>query len=123
MSASNYLESGVLDAVFNNTVLQKSARYVKLHTGDPGEDGTGNAAVEATRKSLTNAPASGGVFTSTNSLAWSSVAADETYTHFSIWDHPTAGNCLIVGELDSAESVEAGDNFSIPAGGIVVTAN
>ena len=55
MSISNFAESTIMDALFNNTsaaALQLTNRYVKLHTADPGEAGTTAAAGETTRKSL-----------------------------------------------------------------------
>jgi hypothetical protein len=116
MSISNYAENAMLDALFNNVALQKSARYVKLHIGDPGETGTANAAGETTRKSLTGAAASGGVFTSVNDLVWTNVAATETFSHVSIWDDPAAGNCLWTGALAAAKAVNAGDTFTISTG-------
>jgi len=121
MSISNYAENALLDALFNNTALQKAARYVKLHTGDPGEVGTANAATETTRKSVTGAAASGGVFTSVNDLQWTNVAATETYSHISIWDDPTAGNCLWTGALTASKSVNAGDTFTLPTGQLTVS--
>lgn len=121
MSLSNYAENAILDALFNNTALQKSARYAKLHTGDPGEDGTANAATEATRKSITGAAASGGVFTSANDLAWTSVSTTETYSHVSIWDASSGGNCLGSGALASSKAVNAGDNFTIASGSLTFT--
>jgi hypothetical protein len=121
MSISNYAENAMLDALYNNIALQKSARYLKLHIGDPGEDGLNNAAAETTRKSITGAAASGGVFTSVNDLVWTNVAATETYSHASIWDASTAGNCLWVGALAAAKAVNAGDTFTIPIGSLTVT--
>lgn len=121
MSISNYGEGALLDSFFNNTSAAKAARYVKLHTGDPGEDGTANAAGETTRKSVTGAASSGGVFTSVNDLAWTSVSTTETYTHISIWDASTAGNCLWTGALTASKAVNAGDNFTIPTGSLTVS--
>src|SRR4051794_6747789 len=121
MSLSNYVETKVMDALFNNAspaALQLAARYVKLHTGDPGEDGTANAAAETTRKSITGAASANGVFTSVNDLAWTNVAGTETYTHVSLWDAATAGNCLWVGPLTASKAVVAGDNFTIPTGSL-----
>lgn len=124
MSLSNYTETKVMDAIFNNAspaALQLANRYIKLHTGDPGEAGTANAATETTRKSLTSAASANGVFTSTNDLAWTNVAGAETYSHVSIWDDPTAGNCLWTGALTASKLVAIGDNFTIPAGSGVAT--
>lgn len=122
MSLSNYGEAACLNAMFNNVAFQKAARYVKLHTGDPGEDCTANAATETTRKSVTGAAAvsGAGTFTSVNDLAWTNVAASETYTFASVWDDPTAGNPLIYGPI-TANPVTAGDSFTIPAGSLVAT--
>ena len=121
MSISNFAENAILDAIFNNSALQKSARYVKLHTGDPGEAGTNNAAGETTRKSVTGAAASGGTFTSVNDLIWTNVSTSETYSHISIWDDPTAGNCLWTGALTASKAVNAGDTFTIPTGSLTVS--
>jgi hypothetical protein len=124
VSISNYAESAIMDALFNNAspaALQLSNRYVKLHTADPGEAGTTAAAGETTRKSLTSAATSNGVFTSTNDLTWTSVSTTETYSHISLWDASTAGNCLWVGALTASKAVTAGDTFVISAGQLTVT--
>lgn len=124
MSISNYVETKVMDALFNNVspaAVQLSARYIKLHTGDPGEDGTANAAAETTRKSITSAATANGVFTSTNALTWTSVSTSETYSYVSLWDASTAGNCLWSGALTTARAVIAGDSFEIAIGSLTVT--
>jgi hypothetical protein len=121
MSISNYAEGALLDALFNNTSLAKAARYVKLHTGDPGEAGTNNAATETTRKSVTGAASAAGTFTSVNDLIWTNVAGTETYSHISIWDDPTAGNCLWTGALTASKAVNAGDTFTIATGSLTVS--
>lgn len=124
MSISNYLETTVMDALFNNVspaAVQLSARYIKLHIGDPGEAGTANAAGETTRKSITSAATANGVFTSTNALTWTAVSTTETYSYVSLWDASTAGNCLWVGPLTPGRAVTAGDTFKINIGALTVT--
>jgi hypothetical protein len=121
VSISNYAENAMLDALFNNAALQKANRYVKLHTGDPGEAGTTNAATETTRKSVTGAAAAAGTFTSVNDLVWTNVAGSETYSHISIWDDVAAGNCLWTGALTAAKAVNAGDTFTIATGALTVS--
>lgn len=121
MSASDYLENAILNAVFNNASLAKSARYIKLHIGDPGENGTANAAAETTRKSITGAAAASGTFTSVNNLSWSSLAATENISHFSVWDDVSAGNCLLTGSLVAPIAVTSGGNFTIATGDLVVS--
>ncbi len=122
MSISNYLEGALMDAVFNSIAYDNNGGvWVKLHIGDPGEAGTTNAAGETTRKQLTNAASSGGVFTSTNDLIWTNVSTSETYTHISLWDASVAGNCLWSGALTASKAVIAGDTFTIPTGSLTVT--
>lgn len=115
MSLSDYLENKLIAHTFGGSAFtQPSSWYVKLHTGDPGETGTSNAATETTRKSATFT-----VSTSTASLAstlsWTNVAAGETYSYVSIWDASTAGNCLGSGALTAAKTVAAGDSFDLTA--------
>jgi hypothetical protein len=96
-------------------------RWVKLHTADPGTGGTA-AATEATRKQITASTAAGGSKTTTAALEWTSVAATEAYTHYSLWDASTAGNFIGSGTV-SGGSVTAGNNFSIPAGDFTISIN
>lgn len=112
MSVANYAENKLLD-VFSNNSFAVTTCYVKLHTGDPGEDGTSNAATETTRKSVSWNAASGGSKTSSATLTWTNVAASETYSHWSMWDNSTGGNCLWTGSLSSNATVTAGDTFEI----------
>ena len=112
MSIANYAENKLLDTL-GNTSFAVTTCYVKLHTGDPGEDGTANAATETSRKSVTWSAASGGSKASSAALTWTNVAASETYSHWSMWDNSTGGNCLWVGALSSNATVTAGDTFEI----------
>jgi hypothetical protein len=114
MSISNYAENKLLDALRAQS-FSVSNTYIKLHTGDPGEAGTSNAATETTRKAVTfNAAASGSLGASAM-VEWTNVAATETYSHWSMWDNSTAGNCLWYGALSSSAAVTAGDTFQITA--------
>lgn len=118
MSYSNYLEDKINDAVCNNTALQVAQSYVKLHTGDPGEDCTANAAGETTRKSASFGASSGGTATSDADLTWTNVSTSETITHVSMWDHVSAGNALGSGSLTVSKALTAGDTFTIPSGSL-----
>lgn len=112
MSLSNYSENALLN-VFRNTSFAVANVYVKLHIGAPGEDGTSNAAAEATRKLVSFNAASGGSMASSATVEWTNVSTTETYSHFSLWDNLTTGNCLWVGALSSSAAVTAGDTFQI----------
>lgn len=112
MSISNYAENKLLDTLRNQSFAVTTA-YVKLHTGDPGEDGTNNAATETTRKAVSWSAASSGSMASSATLSWTNVSTTETYSHWTLWDAATAGNCLWVGALSSSAAVTAGDTFEI----------
>ena len=97
--------------------------YVQLHTGAPGPNGTANVATESTRESTGSSPfavPSGGSTTSNNAVTWTSVAADETYTDVSLWSLATSGVFIASGTI-TANAVETGDTFTIPAGDITVS--
>lgn len=125
MSISDYAENKLLDAVFNATTtgggLPTANVWVKLHIGDPGEAGTANAAGETTRQQVSMAAAASGATTNDADLTWTSVSTGETYSHISIWDASTAGNCLWTGALSASKTVNVGDNFTIPTGDLDVT--
>lgn len=112
MSISNYAENKLLDT-FGNTSFAVTTAYVKLHIGDPGEDGTNNAAAETTRKAVSWSAASSGSKSSSATLSWTNVSTTETYSHWSMWDNSTGGNCLWYGALSSNAAVTAGDTFEI----------
>jgi hypothetical protein len=114
MSISNYAELKILEHTTGKTAWTiPSNVYVKLHTGDAGEDGTSNAASEATRKEAAWATASSGSIATSATLEWTNVASTETYSHWSMWDALTSGNCLWTGALSSSAAVTAGDTFQI----------
>ena len=112
MTISNYGELAFLNTL-RNTSFAVTAPYIKLHLGDPGEDGTSNAAVEATRKAVTFSAASSGSMASSATVTWTNVSTTETYSHWSLWDASTAGNCLWSGAFSSSAAVTAGDTFQI----------
>jgi hypothetical protein len=121
VTISAYLQPRILDAVYNNTSLAVANTYAKIHIGDPGEAGTANAAAETTRKIASFAPAVGGTITTDAALDWTNVAATEVYSHVSFWDAATAGNHLWNGPMLVAYSVNAGDEFVLPIGGVICT--
>lgn len=121
-AATNYLENALVNAVFRNTSYTSPATvYVKLHTGDPGEDATNNAASETTRTAVTFGAPSNGVITNSGDVTWSAVSTSETYSHISIWDASTGGNPLVYGALTSPVALTAGGDFTIPTGQLSIT--
>ena len=114
MSISNYAELKILEHTTGKTALTIPTNvYIKLHTADSGEAGTTAAATETTRKVAAWATAASGSIATSATLEWTNVAATETYTHWSMWDDVSAGNCLWTGALSSSAAVTAGDTFQI----------
>jgi hypothetical protein len=114
MSISNYAENKLLETI-SGTSFSVGATYLKLHTGDPGEAGTDNAATETTRKVVSWSAASSGSMATSGTAEWTNVSTTETYSHWSLWDASTSGNCLWSGALSSSAAVTAGDTFQITA--------
>lgn len=112
MSITNYAENKLLDTLRNQS-FAVAGTWIKLHTGDPGEDATSNAATNATRQSVSFNAAASGSMASSATVTWTNVSTTETYSHFSLWDASTAGNPLWKGALSSNAAVTAGDTFQI----------
>jgi len=114
MSISNYAELKILEHTTGKTAwTMPTTVYVKLHTADAGEAGTTSAATETTRKSAAWATAASGSIATSATIEWTNVSTTETYTHWSMWDASTAGNCLWTGALATSAAVTAGDTFQI----------
>lgn len=114
MSISNYAELKILDHTTGRAAwTAPTTVYLKLHTGDPGEDGTSNAAAETSRQSVSWSAAASGSIGSSATVSWTNVSTTETYSHWSLWDNASTGNCLWTGALSSSASVTAGDTFQI----------
>lgn len=112
MSISNYAENALLDSI-RGVSYSAAATYIKLHLGDPGEDGTSNPAAETTREAVSWNAASSGSLVSSATVEWTNVSTTEIYSHWSLWDASTAGNCLWTGALGASASMTAGDTFQI----------
>ena len=114
MSISNYAELALLNTL-RNTSFAVAGTWLKLHTGDPGEDASANAATNTSRQSISFSAASSGSLASSSTATWTNVSTTETYTHWSLWDSvgPTGGNPLWKGALSTSASVTAGDTFQI----------
>jgi hypothetical protein len=114
MSISNYAELKLLDHVTGRAAFTiPSNVYLKLHTGDPGEDATDNAATEDTRQVTAWSAAASGAIATSATVEWTDVSTTETYTHWSMWDASTAGNPLWSGALSASAAVTSGDTFQI----------
>lgn len=117
---SSYLANKFLDAVGNATAYSAANVYVKLHTGDPGANGTANAATETTRKEVTFAAASGGAIASDAAVTWTNIAGSEDASYFTAWDNVSAGNFLFSGTI-TGNAYTAGDTYTIPSGSLTAS--
>jgi len=117
---SSYLGNKFLDAVANATSYSAANVYVKLHTGEPGANGTANAATETTRKEATFSSASAGAIASDADITWTNIAGSQDATHFSAWDNLTAGNFLFSGTI-TGNAYTAGDTYTISSGSLTAS--
>lgn len=109
MSLSNYGEKYLLEKLPEKV-------WIKLHTGDPGEECTSNAAGETTRKEVTLATPSGETRKSSTAIEWTNVSTAETYKYVSAWDASTNGNAFGSGAFTAEKTVAVGDNFLVKSG-------
>lgn len=94
--------------------------WLKLHTGDPGANGTANASAETDRKQLTfSAPSAGSMVASVASWLWD--AGTETISHFTIWDAETSGNFKQSGALAVSKTPTNGDTLNVTVTAAITT--
>ena len=117
---SAYLCNSWLDALANNTSYAVAQVYIKLHTGNPGAEGTANAAIETTRKAASFGVAVAGAINSDADISWTNIAGSQDANHFTAWDNLTAGNFLFSGAI-VAGAYTAGDTYTISAGNLTVS--
>jgi len=116
MSTSDYAENKIADHLLGTTAWTVPSQvYVKLHIGDPGEDGASSAAGETTRQAASWSSASSGSASLSGTVSWTSVSTAETYTHVSLWDAASGGNCLASGAMGSSVAISSGYNFNLTA--------
>jgi len=97
--------------------------FVKLHIGDPGSAGAGNAAVgSTTRPAITWAASSGGAIAMNGTApSWTNGGTSETLTHISFWDASTAGNFLGSAALSASQAWASGNTFTLTSQGWSIT--
>lgn len=117
---SSTVANSWLDAVGRNVSYTNAAVWIALHIGDPGANGTSNAATETTRKQATFSAASGGVLTSNADVTWTNIAGSQDATHFSAWSASSSGTFLFSGTI-TANAYTAGDTYTITSGNLTVS--
>ena len=109
-----------LDFMTGKAVSAPAGLFIKLHIGDPGVDGTLNAAAETARQSVAFGVASSGQAVSSADVTWLAVTASETYSHVSIWSASTAGDVEYQGAMTAPVAVVACGTFKFLAGDAVI---
>lgn len=117
---STYLANSFLDSLGNATAFSVSNVYVKLHTADPGSDGTANPALETTRKAVSFGSATAGGLSSDSAITWTNIVGSEDATFFTAWDSLTAGNFLFSGTI-TGNPYTAGDTYTISSSALTVS--
>ncbi|TCN51778.1 hypothetical protein EV641_109169 [Rhodococcus sp. SMB37] len=108
-----YTANEVLDWLRGEAPAPVPGLYVKLHTDNPGANGTTFPSAVTTRRQATmNAAAGGSITLNAMSGSWAMTTA-ETITHISVWDATTAGNFLISAQLTTPRSVANGDTLTM----------
>ena len=119
MSISNYLEDKLLDLVLRNTTFPAiTALYGSLHTGDPGESGTGSPLAECPRIALTFNAAASSTGVNAAGATWV-CSATGTITYMGLWDGSSTAtaNFLWGGALATAKVVaNVGDSVVLASG-------
>jgi hypothetical protein len=121
MTISNYLEQNWLQTIRGGGVgtsyTAPAGVFLQLHTADPLDAGTTAVAGNNVRQAATFAAAANpaGTMATSATVTWTSVSTAETYTHWSLWDLSSAGNCLWTGALSASATVAVGDTFQITA--------
>jgi hypothetical protein len=144
MSASDTLENGLLQHIFQNAAIANigdaagllpaataGSLYVALLTADPGEAGsttnettyTGYARIAVARSSA-GWTVSGNVASNAALITFGkATAGTATITHFAIMTALTGGTMLFSGALASSLAVSANVQPEIAIGGLTITAD
>lgn len=93
LSSGNVI-TGWLNTLRGTTMTGLAGLFVKLHVGDPGAAGAGNAAAGSTTRVVVTlaAPSGNAVALTGTQPVWTNGGTSETLTHISVWDAITAGN-------------------------------
>ena len=109
--------------VMGESAAPPTVFYIQLHVGDPGPIGVDNPAQNTERQPVTFAPVvtdpgtDGSAHAETNLVAaWTNAPAAETYTHVTVWDAETGGNCWYKTEMVLATPVVVGGMFAFADG-------
>ena len=125
MTISNYLEAKILDHVLTSSTtpfVTTTVTWCSLHTGDPGETGTGSPLASCPRF-LVHFGAAASATNAADATASVVTSASGTVTYVALWDTSATGtaNNLWSGALGTSKAVNSGDTVTVAVGDITVT--
>jgi hypothetical protein len=101
-----------------------SARYLSLHTGDPGSTGASEATGSGySRQAVTWNAAAAKAATNSNALSQTLSGALGPITFLGVWDASTAGTFLYGLTVTSAKTYANGDSWTVAIGALTLTEN
>jgi hypothetical protein len=124
MSASNYLENAVLNAISGNGALVIADIYLALFASSPTDAGGGSelSAASYQRKVVLFGAAVLGSMTNDGEVLFDQATTDwGTITAFGLYDAVTNGNLLFYGSLDAPKLVEYGDSLRFQVGSLTIS--
>lgn len=112
-----------LDMLRGTAFTAPAAKYVQLHTADPGSAGTTAVSVgSTTRVASTHAAASAGAIAQNGTNpSWTNGGTSETITHISVWDATSAGNFLYSIQLTASKAWASADTLTLTTHGVSLT--
>jgi hypothetical protein len=125
MSASDYLESKILDHIFSEATFTAPTWYIGLSTADPGEDGSGVAEpadANYARQALGGTTRTSSTVVNDSDITFPTAGAGwGTITHFALFDSASGGNMLASAALTESKTINAGDSAKFSASALQVT--
>ena len=124
MSASNYLEDMVLNAISGNGSFVSGDIYIALFTSNPTDSISGIelSADSYQRKLVTFGAAFSGSMTNNAEVLFDQATTDwGTVTGFGLYDQFTNGNLLFYGSLSSPVVVNYGESLRFQSGTLTIS--
>lgn len=90
--------------------------HIKLHTGNPGANGTAMPSATTARAEIDLEPGPDDLVVNDADAVWAGTVSNETATHWSAWDADSGGNPWVVGSWAPVVELTAAGTTTIPAG-------
>ena len=124
---TSFAKALALNWLFRSAAVTRPAEiWMALHRMPPGDLGSSGELTSdggARRKLAFTAPANGVAPCGDAIIFGPATAAWPRLTHYSLWDAPSAGNCLMTGALKTHYDVLSGGRLNFAAGDILVKVN